>query len=273
MDTFERAASESAALALIRAGNLSGAENRLRAMLSENPNDARALALMAHCNLSRDDDKIALKLAREAAGIDPDDEMVRHILTGALLANKQYNEAEGVAETLAADDPHDSGALFRLAIARAGQKDNIGARYLFDEAEEMVGDDVFDLINLARLRLNEWNYASAASLAQRALALDPNQSEVFRVLGECELAMKRPLDAYELALEALRISPGDRQIMRLMVRARARRSAFLRPFLAGVDWIVEMDRRGLVIVPLLIAVVGAIWAVSVIYDLARIEAG
>ena len=34
-----------------------------------------------------------------------------------------------------------------------------------------------------------------------------------------------------------------------------------------------MDRRGLVIVPLLIAVVGAIWAVSVIYDLARIEAG
>jgi hypothetical protein len=34
-----------------------------------------------------------------------------------------------------------------------------------------------------------------------------------------------------------------------------------------------MDRRGLVIVPLLTGVIGLMWAVAVSYDLARIESG
>ena len=47
----------------------------------------------------------------------------------------------------------------------------------------------------------------------------------------------------------------------------------LRPFLPLIDWIVEMDRRGLVIVPLLILVLGFVFAVSLIYDLRMIETG
>jgi hypothetical protein len=42
------------------------------------------------------------------------------------------------------------------------------------------------------------------------------------------------------------------------------------PFLPGIDWIMEMDRTGLVVVPILMLVIAAALAVSVQYDLSRI---
>jgi tetratricopeptide (TPR) repeat protein len=273
MEPFMRAASERAAIALIDAGNLKGAEARIRQMLASNGNDARALALLSFCRLSEDDKKEALKIARSAAAIDPDDYLVRRTLANALLSNDKYKEAEEVTRSLAADDPQDSNSLFKLAVARSGQKDHLGARQLFDEAEERAGDDVWDLLNLARLRLHEWNYASATALARRALAIDPTRGEIFHILGECALAAKAHGEAYDLALEALRLEPGDKETLRLLARARARRNVLLRPFLPGIDWIVEMDRRGLVIVPVLLTIIFAMLGLSVIYDLARIEMG
>ncbi len=277
MDPFLRAANESAAVALMNAGNYRGAETRLRSMLAEDSGDARALALLAHCMLEDRKDKEALEAARSAAAIDPDDHLVRSTLAQALVRGgrkkETRKEAERIAEDIASENPEDSGALFRLAIARFNTGDHISAKVLFEDAERHAGDDVIDLLNLAHLRVHEWNYAAAEALAQRAMTLDPTRSDIFQILAECRLAAKQPVEAYELALEALRLAPGDKQVMRLLTRARARSNPLLRPFLPGVDWIVEMDRRGLVIVPLLMAVLGASTWVSVTYDLARMSTG
>lgn len=273
MEAGQRDAWEAAAIALLQAGNVRGCEQRLRQILAEDPSDARALALMAHCRLVEDDDKQALVVARSAAASDPSDLMVRRVLVNALLANGKSKEADQLAFDLAADDPQDSSALFRLAIARHNTKDFMGARELFDRAEEFAGDDVHALLDVARLRLHEWNYAAAHSLAQRAMSIDPNESEAFRILAECALAARSPDEAYELALEALRLEPGDRQILRLLTRARARGQVLLRPFLPGVDWIVEMDRRGLLILLPLMGILGLAALVSVLYDLGRLDAG
>ena len=273
MDLFQRAASESAVIALMEAGNYKGAETRLRSMLAEDPNDARALALMAHCRISLEDDKGGLKIAREAAGIDPEDPLVKRTLAHALIRNNKYKEADEITTDLASQDPEDSNSLFKLAIARFGQKDYITAKHLFEEAEQHAGDSVNDLLNIARLRLHQWNYEKAAALARRAMLLDPNQGESFYIMGECALAAKQPVEAYELALESLRLEPGEKHVLRLLTRARARQNPLLRMFLPGVDWIVEMDRRGLVIVPLLMIPLAGSSLVSLIYDLARIEAG
>jgi tetratricopeptide (TPR) repeat protein len=276
MDAFERAANESAAIALMRAGNMRGAEARLRTMLSHNADDARALALLAHCRLGEANKREALEIARAAAAIDPDDQLVRSTLSHAMLTaggnKKARQEAERIAEDIAAEDPEDAGNLFQLAIARFNNGDHLGARALFEDAEKHAAD-VHDLLNVAHLRLMEWNYAAAADLAQRAMMLDPTRAIIFRILAECALARKEPLEAYELALEALRLEPGEKETMRLMARARARSNPLLGPFLPGVDWIVEMDRRGLFVVPLLMLVVGGMLAVSALYDYARIAAG
>lgn len=291
MDGSERAFSEQAAIALMRAGNHRGAEARLRAMLTANPNDARALALLARCRLEDDDKrdkKDALEIARSAAELNPDDPLVRSTLTYALQKAGRGKEARAeqlqLAEDAASESPDDSDALFNLAVARINsdqyrkakgrkQLDQlVAARDLLDDAERFAGD-AHELLNVAYLRLDQWDYEAAASLAQRAMQLDPTRPDSFRILAECALARKQTLDAYELALEALRLAPGDKQIMRVMIRARARRNILLRPFLAGVDWMVEMDRRGMAIVLLIMLVLGALLTFSVSFDLAKIAAG
>lgn len=279
-----RAANEQAALALLRAGNLRGAEARLRTILSENPEDARAMALLAHCMFENRKKKEGLELARAAALAEPDDPLVRSVLAYALQATgrdrKTREEALQLAEDVAADNPEDSDALYRLAVARLNANEDlrfkerdrlrnqVSARDLFDDAERFA-QDASDLVNLAHLRLGQWDYAAAEGLARRAMLLDPTRASAFRILAECALAGKRSEEAYDMALEGLRLSPGDKEAMRLLVRVRARRGRMLRPFLPGVDWIMEMDRTGLVIVPLLMLAIGAALAVSVQYDLSR----
>lgn len=288
MDAFERAASESAVIALMRAGNHRSAEARLRTMLAQDPNNARALALLARCRFKEDDKKAGLEAARAAAAIDPDDPLIKATLTLALQRAGKGKQARDeqleLAEDAASDRPDDSEALFDLFIARlnsnayrkakglAQMNQYAAARDLLDDAERFAGD-AYDLLNIAHVRLQQWDYASAESLAQRAMQLDPTRPEVFSVLAECAIAQKRPVDAYELALEALRLSPGGPRIMRILTRARARARPWLKPFLPLVDWIVEMDRRGLVIVPLLMCVIAFVFVVSLAYDLTRIEAG
>jgi tetratricopeptide (TPR) repeat protein len=288
MDGFDRVASESAVIALMRAGNYRGAEARLRTMLAQDPNNARALALTARCRFEDGDKKIGLEMARAAAAISPDDPLVKSILTLALQRAGKGKQARDeqlqLAEEAAADSPDDSDALFNLAIARFNSNayrkakgltqlhQYAAARDLFDDAERFASD-AYELINVAHLRLQQWDYAAAESLAQRAMQLDPTRPEIFTVLAECAIAQKRPVDAYELALEALRLSPGDRKVMRLLTRARSRARPWLRPFLPLVDWIVEMDRRGLIVVPVLLCVIGFVFAVSLAFDLQRIEAG
>ena len=293
MDAFERGASEQAVIALLRAGNPRGAEARLRTMLAQDPNNARALALLARCrfadrDVKPDDLKAGLEMARAAAALEPDDPLVKSTLTVALQRagrdSKARDEQLQLAEEAASEGPDDSDALFNLAIARmnsTGYRKAKGlkhlhqlaaARDLFDDAERHAGD-AYELINIALLRLSQWDYAAAESLAQRAMQLDPTRPEIFTVLAECAIVQKRPADAYELALEALRLSPGDPRIMRVLTRARARARPWLTPFLPMVDWIVEMDRRGLVVVPGLICVIGFVFAVSLGFDLQRIEAG
>ena len=288
MDGFDRDANESAVIALLRAGNPRGAEARLRTMLSHDPNDARSLALLARCRFENDDNKAGLEMARSAASLSPDDPLVKSTLTLALQragkGKAARDEQLQLAEEAAAATPDDSDALFNLAIARFNSNayrkakglkqmhQMAAARDLFDDAERFASS-AYELINVALLRLNQWDYAAAESLAQRAMQLDPTRPEVFTVLAECAIAAKQPADAYELALEALRLSPGDPKIMRILTRARARARPWLRPFLPLVDWIVEMDRRGLVVVPVLICVIGCVFAVSLAFDLQRIEAG
>lgn len=276
MDAYERAASEAAVRALIQAGNIQGAEARLRNMLAQSSDDARAMALLAHCQFIAGGKKEAVATARAAAQIEPDDPLVRSMLAHALQvgakSKKDLQAAEDLAEDIAAEDPEDSHSIFQLAIARHNNKDPWGARKLFDDAERFAST-AQELINVAWLRMREWNYAAAAPLALRAMELDPTRPEIFQILAECAIARKEPLEAYELALEALRLSPGDKEIMRLLTRARVRSNTLLRPFLPMIDWIVEMDRRGLVVVPLLMAVLGFIFAVSLVYDLRMMELG
>ena len=288
MDASQRAAIENAALALMRAGNYRGAEVRLRTMLGHDANDARALALLARCRFEDNDKTAGMEMARAASSLDPEDPLVKSVLTLALQragkTKQDRDEQLQLAEDATAEAPEDSEALFNLAIARQNSNAHRKAtgleaahhaaaiRDLIDDAERFASDP-YDLINIASVRLRRWDYSAAETLARRAMLLDPAREEPFEILAECALARKLPVEAYELALEALGLSPGNSGAMRLLTRARARSRVWLRPFVPGIDWIVEMDRRGLVVMPVLMAAIGIVFAISLNYDLQKIASG
>lgn len=272
MDERSRGAREAAAIALMNAGAFAGAEARLKSMLAENSSDARALALLSRCRAAAGDKKGALEASRAAAAIAPEDMLVRRALVDALLRNELYEEGWCAAASLARDNPGDADALFDLAIAHMGRNDGVGAHRLLDQAEQHAEGDAVTLLNLALLRARQWRWADAERLARRSLALDPGRPETFSVLAECSLAAKRPQEACELALEALRLAPDSKQAMRLMARAKARGNVLLRPLLPLVDWILEMDVNGLAAMPALAAIIAAVLALSVSYDASRLAA-
>jgi predicted Zn-dependent protease len=272
MSRQARFANEATARALMRAGNYAGAEQRLRTMLGDDPEDARALALLAHCRLEQADQHGALEAARSAANIEPEDDLVKRTLVQMLLRSDKPKEAAALAEQLAADTPDDSHALFQLGYARLADEDHVGAHEVFAQAEAAAGDDVIALINMAMFRAHQWRWDEAGALAQRAMTIDPTHPEIFRVLAECALVKKRIDDAFELALEALRLGPGDRATMKLLARVKARRS-WLKPLHPFIDWIIEMDRGGLIGVPLILAALSWALFVAVKYDMAQSAAG
>jgi len=274
MDASQRAAIENAALALMRAGNYRGAEVRLRTMLGHDANDARALALLARCRFEDNDKTAGMEMARAASSLDPEDPLVKSVLTLALQragkTKQDRDEQLQLAEDATAEAPEDSEALFNLAIARQNSNAHRKATGL-ETAHHAAA--IRDLINIASVRMHEWDYSAAETLARRAMLLDPARQEPFDILAECALARKQPAEACELALEALRLSPGNSGPMRQLTRARARSRVWLRPFVPGIDWIVEMDRRGLVVIPVLMAAIGIVFAISLNYDLQKIATG
>jgi predicted Zn-dependent protease len=264
---------EQTVIALLNAGNPAAAEGHVRAMLARNPHDAFAHALLAHCRLDQEDKKGALICAREAAAINPDDWFVRRALLQMLMANDKVKEAEPIARDLAADDPDDSNVLFSLAAARLRKHDYRAAADLVDRAEAAAMGSTQSLLSIARIRVEQWRYAEAEALARQILQLDATRAEVFSILAECALAQGRAEESYDLALEALRLDPNDKAIYRLLTRARARRSSWLTPFLPGIDWLVDMDRRGLVLLALCMAPLLVIALVAGARDVALIQAG
>lgn len=270
--SHERFANEQAAIALMNAGNHKGAEARLREMLAQFPDDARAHALMAFCKMAQDQNKPALEAARAGAALNPDDWTVRQALAQALMRNNKFKEAEPIAASLAAEDPYDSRTLFNLAVARWNKKDYHGANDLFERAEANAVD-AGSLLSVARMKLDQWRYDEAAVFARRALEMDPTRSDIFFVLAECALAKGEIEEAYSLALEALRLEPGDKEILRLLSRAHARRDKWMKPFLPGVDWMIETDRRGLFIIGAALVFLSLLLLYSALRDVIEVLIG
>jgi tetratricopeptide (TPR) repeat protein len=93
------------------------------------------------------------------------------------------------------------------------------------------------LFLLAMIAAEHGNFAKALDVVERALALDPSQSEYHAQRGRCLIALHRPRDAFEAARRALELGPRSAltfdTIGVVMTRAGAHAEA-LEPFRRAV---------------------------------------
>ncbi len=164
------------------------AERLVRRDLEADPNDARALALLALCQSRRNRGAEALRTAQEAVGRDPE------------LAFAHYTSAL----------VHLGTGRFRLrrarrAIERALALDPTNAEHLF---------------LLAAIRLDQGAAAEALELTERGLRLHPRNPRCLSVRAMALTHLGRAREAGEHTASALASDPGGSYAHRMAAQAR-----------------------------------------------------
>ncbi len=151
------------------------AETEAGQALLQQPNDPRALSLLAHCLLEQEKFPEATERAKEAIHSAPDAAYTHHALANVWLKRNYLDEAE---------------EAIKAAIALEPQ----AAQY-------------HTLLAMIYYRRHQWEFCLAATEA--ALALDPDDSAAVALRAEALRKMGRPEAAHDHLHERLARDPDD----------------------------------------------------------------
>jgi len=153
---------------------------------------------------------------------NPKSYALRLRLGAAYLAAGRYEESETIFRDLVtAGDPLPLGYVgLAQVLLRTGRAEEAAAELA--DAERKLGAkfllSYFHGLALARAAKPE----EALAAFQRAVQLDPNNSEAHASLGKTQLTLGRAKEAIPELLEALRLEPGNSQAKRLLSQAYRR---------------------------------------------------
>ena len=153
---------------------------------------------------------------------NPQSYALRLRLGAAYLAAGRYAESEAIFRDLVtAGDPLPLGYVgLAQVLLRTGRAEEAAAGLA--DAERKLGPkfllSYFRGLALARAAKPE----EALTAFQRAVQLDPNNSEAHANLGKTQLTLGRAKEAIPELLEALRLEPGNSQAKRLLSQAYRR---------------------------------------------------
>jgi predicted Zn-dependent protease len=261
--TSTSTAKASAAVRLINAGNISGAERLVKELLATDPEDAHANALMALVLLRQGKPQAAVEQADIALGLDPTADAFRFKAV-ALLRLKQYGRAIEAAEAGVRAGPAYGYAAFTLAEALDNANRPMEAEAAYRRAVALEpGSDVFrGALGRFLLRRRDLNGAEGV-----AAEIDPNSEAEAALLLRGDLALYRgkPVEARDVALWALSNNATSQAALSLLVRVKARQSLGL-----GLWWRYSMFfavRPRWVRIPILVTVFIAMGVLSNIFDI------
>lgn len=212
---------------LISIGQLNGAVEQLRQVLSDDPDhpDAHALmALVLH-------DQLRLHAAEHeahlAVTLEPEGYLPLLASGVILLARRRLQEAQERFEHLQSLDPTAPQPLRMLARVRALQGRRKEAKPLLDQALELDPEDVETLTDLGQWHLDTGDRLGAEKWARRALEIEPEDQEALVLMGHILLREGRTEEAREHAVWALQKDPGDRGALILLSSVKARKNPLL----------------------------------------------
>lgn len=219
------------ALQLMRVGQLDGAMGQLRAVLADDPELARAHALLATILLDQHRLAAAEHESALALRIEPENPLALHVAVRVAIATRRFKAAAGLLDQLLALHPGDAEAKrwqARLA-GLEGRREEEGR--LLAEALALDPEDPDLLSDLADHHLQAGRVAEAERWARRALEVEPGHADSLVSMGFVLLRQGRAAEARDHAVWALQQDPGDRRALSLLVAVKARSS-----FLLGLWW-------------------------------------
>ena len=212
---------------LMSIGQLGGAIDSLRGVLTLDPDHADAHALLAVCLLDQRRLAAAEYEAGRALALEPESPLALRVSARTLIARRRFKEAERRIEILRELQP-ESDDLWRTLAEIYGlthRKDE--QLRALERARELDPEDPETLADLGRWHLNRGDLDRAEGLARDALEISPEHEEALILMGHALLRRGDVQGARDHAVWALRNDPGSRAALHLMASIKARTNFFL----------------------------------------------
>ena len=232
------------ALFFLRMNKVGEAEKEVKKALSENPNDAYALALLASCKLSQKEIKEALSLAERAFSFAPDNSFVVYMLARAHYLNQDTDKARWAIQEGLKLAP-DQSIFYSLLSQVEYYKENWALALEAAESGLEVDAENVDLINLRAQSLIKLNRkAEAAATMDYALHKAPEDSWSHSNRGWVSIERDQYDEAIEQFKEALRLDPTNQSAMAGLKEAIKGKNILYRIVLKYFLWMEKLQEKG-----------------------------
>lgn len=243
-----REATMNMALLQLRHGNSLGAIEKLKQVLSYDPNDAEAHAILA---LSLADEKrlyAAFHEAKIAVSLEPLEGYSHHALGVVQLVRRQFSEAARHLEEACRLEPE--RAFYRLALAdlyRLQAKTSLQKQSL-EEALALDPEDTRILCAQGQFYLDRGQHIRAMRFAEEALLRDPENDTALVLKGRVFLIMGEVQKAHDHAIWALEQGRETSDVMGLLCDIKARTNWFLGWWWRWITWMNAMGMTRSIVV-------------------------
>lgn len=215
------------AMEKLERGQVDQAIDDLAMLLGEDPDDARAHALLSLCLLRRKRVHAAGLESRRALELEPESPLAHVAAAASHTAARRFVQAERHLLEALAHDPDWSLARRDLAnLYRLWGRD-ADAIAQIEQACAQSPDEPSAWALRAQLAVAAGRNADAQVYARQALEIDPEHVDAIVALGHAELATGLTDRANEHAVWALYLDPGDEAAITLLGAIKARKSLLL----------------------------------------------
>jgi Flp pilus assembly protein TadD len=208
-------------------GQLGGAVESLRGVLTLDPDYADAHALLAACLLDQRRLSAAEYEAGRALAAEPESALALSVSVRTLIARRKFKEAERQLEILREAQPHSDFVWRTLAEIYGFTRRKDEQLRALEKALELDPEEPETLADLGRWHLNHGDLDRAERLAREALELSPEHEEALVLMGHALLRRGDVQAARDHAVWALRNDPGSRMALHLLASIKARTNFFL----------------------------------------------
>ena len=187
--------------------NIEGALNTARNMQKQGPNDAMGYVLEGDINASQKNwDRAATAYRTGLKQVSSAELAVK--LHAVLTASNKTADADRLSTSWQKDHPTDTIFLLYLGDAAIARKDYAGAEKLYTTVTKMQGNNAVAYNNLAWVT-SKLNKEGAINLAEKAIALAPNQPAFMDTLAVLWSDKGDYTKALELQTKALALQPQN----------------------------------------------------------------
>ena len=207
------------------------AEQLIATLLSEEPNNAHYLFLLAEANLQQDKNEEALDLIEQAIGLEPDVAHFFHSKSRVYIQMLSYQQAEETIQQAIKIDPYDADYFALWAHIRLIRKQYEEALDTANKALEINAENLLAL-NTRSTALTKLNRSDEAyATIEGALREDPNNAYTHANFGWSLMENgdhKKALEHFKMALSH---DPGNEYAQSGMVEALKATNFIYRIFL------------------------------------------